>query len=163
MRKLTESQHEQQPIYWRNPLLTTQVFEQHLCRGTIDPCSSIMTVARWEERVMYILHTTLVVMYIVGVRFGQKPQRAFRPEALWGQASCVPIQKEPVTRAAELTPHRRRRLQWRMTESLDAGTYRVWLCAIGRGDRVWMPLDAGIAYGCHGTRGLRMAECHWTR
>ena len=37
---------------------------------------------------MYILHTTLVGMYIVGVRFGQKPQRVFRPEALCGQASC---------------------------------------------------------------------------
>ena len=147
IRKLTESQHEQQTIYWRNPLLTTQVFEQHLCRGIIDPCSSITTVARWEERVMYILHTTLVVMYIVGVRFGQKPQRAFRPEALWGQASCVPRQKEPVTHAAELTPHRRRRLQRRMAESLDTGAYRVWLGAIGRRGCVWVPWDAGIAYG----------------
>ena len=96
---------------------------------------------------MYILHSTLVGMYIVGVRFGQKPQKAFRPEALWGQASCVPRQKEPVTHAAELTPHRRRRLQWRMTESLDAGAYRVWLGAIGRGDCVWEPLDAVIVYG----------------
>ena len=85
---------------------------------------------------MYILHTTSVGMYIVGVRFGPKPQRAFWPEALWGQASCISRQKEAVMHAAELTSHQRRRLQWCMTESLDTRAYHVWLGAIRHRDCV---------------------------
>ena len=86
---------------------------------------------------MYILHTTLVGMYIVGVRFGQKPQRAFRPKALWEQASCVPRQKEPVTHAAELTPTE--------GEGSSGVWKRHWMperTAYG-----WVPLDAVIVYG----------------
>ena len=53
-------------------------------------------------------------------------------------------------------PHRRRRLQWRMEEALDARAYRVWLGAVGRSNCVRLDTrDTWRAPSVHAQRDAR--------